>query len=355
VTTTLAALEAKRASTEGKLWVDVGFWGGVVPGNAGELDAMIDAGICGFKAFMCHSGIDDFPASREDDLRAAMRVLERRGVPLLVHAEHEPEGWIAPAGDPRAYATFLASRPDAFEVEAVRRIIKLCRETGCRVHVVHLASAEALPDIAEAKREGLPFSVETCPHYLVFTAEEIPDGATHFKCCPPIRGAANREKLWAGLADGTIDFVACDHSPCTPNLKLQDEGDFIAAWGGIAGLQFSLNNVWTHARARGFGLDALLPWLCGRTATFAGLADRKGALAPGLDADFVVWRPETPFRVTTDAVRHRHALTPYMDRELYGVVEATYVRGDRVYDGRDVAERPTGRMLARASQSVVTP
>lgn len=350
VTTTLAALETKRASTEGQLWADVGFWGGIVPGNTHELAPMIRAGICGFKAFMCHSGIDDFPQSGADDLRSAMRVLAQHNVPLLVHAELEPKDYVAPPGDPRAYATFLASRPDDWEVNAIRQIIGLCRETGCRVHVVHLASAEALPYIQAAKREGLPFSVETCPHYLVFTAEEIPDGATHFKCCPPIRGRANREKLWAGLADGTIDFVACDHSPCTPHLKLQDEGDFMAAWGGIAGLQFSLNNVWTHAHARGYGLKDLLPWLCGRTAAFAGLADRKGAIAPGLDADLVVWHPEEPFRVTPEIVRHRHALTPYMDRELLGVVEATYLRGEKVYDRGTLSERPSGRMLARKSE-----
>lgn len=355
VTTTLEALEAKRAAAAGKLWVDTGFWGGVVPGNADELAPMIDAGVCGFKAFLCHSGIDDFPNATEADLRRAMPILAGRGVPLLVHAELEPAGFTAPSGDARRYATFLASRPADWEVNAIRLMIDLCRETGCPVHVVHLAAADALPLIASAKAEGLPFSVETCPHYLVFTAEEIADGDTHFKCCPPIRGRENRERLWAGLADGTIDFVACDHSPCTPGLKLLDEGDFMAAWGGIAGLQFSLQNVWTHAHARGFTLSEILPWLAGRTARFAGLADRKGAIAPGLDADLVVWHPQTPYRVTPDAVRHRHGLTPYMDRELLGVIEATYLRGEQVYANGQFAERPTGRMLARSEAgSLVT-
>lgn len=356
VTTTLEALGIKRAAAEGKLWVDTGFWGGVVPGNAGELAPMIDAGVCGFKAFLCHSGIDDFPNATEADLRLAMPILAARGVPLLVHAELEPAGFTAPPGDPRHYATFLASRPADWEVNAIRLMIDLCRETGCPVHVVHLAAADALPLIAAAKAEGLPFTVETCPHYLVFTAEEIADGATHFKCCPPIRGSENRERLWAGLADGTIDFVACDHSPCTPGLKLPDAGDFMGAWGGIAGLQFSLQNVWTHAHARGFTLNDLLPWLCGRTARFAGLADRKGAIAPGLDADLVVWHPQTPYRVTPDAVRHRHGLTPYMDRELLGVIETTYLRGEKVYDRGTFAEGPTGRMLARSEAgSLVRP
>lgn len=352
VTTTLAALEAKREAAKGQIWADVGFWGGVVPGNAHELAPMIQAGIAGFKAFLCHSGIDDFPQSTEDDLRVAMPILAKAGIPLLVHAELEPQGFVPPAGDPRRYATFLDSRPAAWEVEAIRMMIRLCRETGCPVHVVHLAAADALPLIAEAKREGLSFTVETCPHYLVFTAEEIADGATHFKCCPPIRDTANRERLWEGLANGTIDFVACDHSPCTPDLKRQDEGDYMAAWGGIAGLQFSLNNVWTHAKARGFGLQDLLPWLCDRTSAFAGLAHRKGALVPGLDADIVAWRPDASFRVAPELVRHRHALTPYMDRELLGVVDATYLRGTKVYDRGALIERPTGELLTRGHAQI---
>lgn len=348
VTTSLEALRIKQSHTPGQLWADVGFWGGVVPGNAGELLPMVEAGVCGFKAFMCHSGLDEYPQSHEADLREAMRVLAPTGVPLLLHAELEPPGFVMPEGESRSYATFLASRPSSWEVEAVKLAIRLCRETGCRTHIVHLASAEALPFIAEAKREGLPFSVETCPHYLSFCAEEIPDGATHFKCCPPIREASHREGLWQGLLDGTIDFVACDHSPCTPGLKLLEEGDFLQAWGGIAGLQFSLNNVWTEAKERHVPLAQLVGWLCERTASFAGLATQKGSLKVGQDADVVVWRPEASFQVATEAVRHRHRLTPYLGRELAGVVDATFLRGQRVYDGHSVAAEPQGQMLRRS-------
>ncbi|HEY9723884.1 MAG TPA: allantoinase AllB, partial [Oscillatoriaceae cyanobacterium] len=305
---------------------------------------MIAAGIAGFKAFMCHSGIDDFPLSDEADLRAAMTVLARRGVPLLVHAELEHP--VEPGGDPRAYATFLASRPPSFEVAAVRKVIALCRETGCRVHIVHLSAAEALEDIAQAKREGLPLSVETCPHYLVFAAEEIPDGATAYKCCPPIREAFNRERLWQGLREGVIDFVACDHSPCTAALKLPDEGDFMRAWGGISSVQFSLPVVWTAASERGFGLEDVVRWLCGRTAAFAGLGGAKGAIAPGLEADLVVFQPERPFVVESHAIQFKNKVTPYLGRALKGVVEATYLRGERIYSAGEFS-LPAGRMRRR--------
>jgi allantoinase len=347
VTTSLSALEAKRQASHGKLWIDVGFWGGIVPGNSHELGPMIDAGACGFKAFMCHSGIDDFPMSGPDDLRSAMKILAARKIPLLVHAELETPGFVAPPGDPTAYATYLASRPAQFEEDAIRTVIGLCRETGCAVHIVHLAAASALPLIAEAKREGLPISVETCPHYLVFTAEEVPDGATEYKCAPPIREKANREALWEGLSSGVIDFVACDHSPCTPNLKLKEEGDFIAAWGGIAGVQFSLSVVWTTARARGFSLERVVDLVCARTARFAGLADRKGAIAPGRDADLVVWDPEATFTVEPAIVQNRHTLTPYNGLALVGRTEAAYVRGHQVYERGSFLGGPQGRLLAR--------
>lgn len=346
VTTTRAALETKLATAKDHCWVDIGFWGGVVPGNAGELPAMIELGALGFKAFTCHSGIDDFPASDEATLREAMTVLARHGVPLLVHAElesHQPPE--DPSADPRKYATFLASRPAAMEVAAVELVIRLCRETGCKVHIVHLSAADALPVIARAKAEGLPVSVETCPHYLVFASEEIPDGATAFKCCPPIREAGNRERLWAGLADGTIDFVACDHSPCTPGLKLPEEGDFMGAWGGIASVQFSLPVVWTHARERGHGLCDLQRWLCGRTAAFARVDDRKGAIAPGRDADLVLWHPDDRFEVEPSAIQFRNPVSPYLGRSLSGVVERTYLRGRPVYDQGRFAPTPFGRPL----------
>lgn len=346
VTTTLRALEVKQAAGRGKAWIDFGFWGGVVPGNVLELEPMIDAGVMGFKAFLCHSGIDDFPDVKSEDLRASMPILARRGIPLLVHAEL-PVHPAPDSGDPRRYATYLASRPASWEVAAVRRMIALCREYGTAVHIVHLSAADALPDLAEAKREGLPITVETCPHYLVFAAEEIPDGATHFKCAPPIREVANRERLWQGLADGTIDFVACDHSPCTPDLKLMEEGDFMRAWGGVSSLQFSLPVVWTHAHERGLGLEQVVRWLCGRTAAFAGLEGRKGAIAPGSDADLVVWDPEAEFEVAPGMIQHRHKVTPYTGRTLLGRVEATYLRGMKIVERGQFLGSPRGRGLVR--------
>lgn len=345
VTTTLAALQEKQAAAHDRCWVDVGFWGGVIPGNTHELEAMIQAGVRGFKAFLTHSGIDDFPDVTEADLRAAMTVLARHGIPLLAHAELEVSHPDLTGRDPRAYATFLASRPPEWEVEAVRMLIRLCRETGCQVHVVHLSAADALQDLALAKREGLAITAETCPHYLVFSAEEIPDGATEFKCAPPIREAANRERLWEALRDGTLDFVACDHSPCTPGLKLQDTGDFMQAWGGISSLQLILPVLWTHASERGFGLTDLARWICERTARFAGMGDRKGRIAPGLDADLVVWDPEAPFTVDGALLRHRHPLTPYAGRALMGVIERTFLRGRPIYHHGVLDPHPKGRLL----------
>ena len=332
VTTTAAALHAKQDAARGRCWVDVGFWGGVVPGNARELAQMVHLGALGFKAFMCHSGIDDFPAATELDLRLAMAILGGLGVPLLVHAELEAHAPAEdPTADPRRYATFLASRPPEMEIAAVELMIRLCRETGCPVHVVHLSAAGALPAIARARAEGLPFTVETCPHYLVFAAEEIPDGATAYKCAPPIRERANRERLWQGLAEGTIDFVACDHSPCTPALKKPETGDFMAAWGGIASVQFSLPAVWTHARERGHTLEQVVGWLAGRTAAFAGQARRKGAIGAGLDADLAIWRPDATLDVRAEGIFHAHPVTPYLGRTLQGVVESTWLGGERIY------------------------
>ncbi|HEY9855455.1 MAG TPA: allantoinase AllB [Stenomitos sp.] len=346
VTTTLQAFEIKRAAAQGKAWIDYGFWGGVVPGNAAQLEPMIEAGLMGFKAFLCHSGIDDFPNVSVEDLRESMPILARHGVPLLVHAEL-PVHPAPEEGDPRRYATYLASRPASWEVAAVRQMIALCREYGTPVHIVHLSAADALTELAAAKREGLPITVETCPHYLVFAAEEIPDGATHFKCAPPIREAANRERLWQGLMDGTIDFVACDHSPCTPDLKLMNEGDFMRAWGGVSSLQFSLPVVWTHARERGIALERVVHWLCGRTAVFAGLGGRKGAIAPGYDADLVVWNPEAPCVIEPGMIEHRHKVTPYAGRRLLGRVEATYLRGTKIVERGQFLGAPRGEALVR--------
>lgn len=349
VTTTVAALKVKQQAATDHCWIDVGFWGGVVPGNSSELEGMIAQGVKGFKAFLTHSGIDDFPNVTEADLRTAMPILARHGVPLLVHAELEGEPPNLAGMSSRSYGTFLASRPASWEVDAIRMMIRLCRETGCRVHIVHLSAADALPDLEAAKQEGLPITAETCPHYLVFTAEDIPDGATAFKCAPPIREAENRKRLWDGLRSGTLDFVACDHSPCTPGLKLPESGDFLRAWGGISSLQFSLPVLWTQARARGFTLDDLARWLCQRTAAFAGLDERKGAIAPGFDADLVVWNPDAVFLVDPDRIRHRHPVTPYLGRALVGVVERTYLRGNPIHVAGVLDPTPMGTPLLAPS------
>ncbi len=318
VTTTGAALETKRAACANQLAVDVGFWGGVIPGNAGDLPGLARAGVLGCKAFLIHSGIDEFPNASEGDLRRAMPVLRGLGLPLLAHAELDvgaaaPDGHAhADAhGDPRSYDAYLASRPRAWEDAAIRLLIALCRETGCAVHIVHLSSASSLPALRAAKDEGLPITVETCPHYLCFEAEAIPDGATHFKCAPPIREHENREALWRALGDGTIDLVISDHSPCTPALKVPERGDFQQAWGGIASLQLGLAAVWTEARRRGHGLADIAAWMSERPARLAGLAARKGRIAPGLDADLVVWDPDEEHVVAA-----RGAAVPAQDLAL---------------------------------------
>jgi allantoinase len=353
-TTSVPALEAKRAAALGRLSVDCGFWGGVVPGNAAELDALVDAGVAGFKCFLVPSGVAEFPHVGEADLRAALPVLARRGVPLLVHAELEGPAATEAMGvsgaalaEPRGYAGYLASRPPSWENEAVRFMVRLSRETGARVHIVHLSSADALPILQEARAAGLPVTVETCPHYLFFAAEDVPAGHTEYKCSPPIRERENRERLWAALGSRTIDMVVSDHSPCTPELKGLEAGNFREAWGGIASLQFRLPVVWTEARRRGFGLPDLARWLCRSPAELAGLGDRKGTLEPGMDADLVVWDPDAAFEVETALVRHRHALTPYRGRRLQGVVETTFVRGAVVYDKGTFASPPRGEALRR--------
>lgn len=349
VTTSVRALDAKLRSAEGELHVDVGFWGGVVPGNAAELAPLARAGVLGAKAFLCHSGIDDFPRATDAVLREAMPVMRDAGIPLLAHAELELP--VEPSqGDPSRYGSWLASRPPAFEDAAIALLIELCRETRCPVHVVHLSSASALPMIAEAKAEGLPLTVETCPHYLCLRAEEVPDGATEYKCAPPIRDAENRERLWGGLLDGTIDFVVTDHSPCTPSLK---EGGFLAAWGGVASLSLGLPSVWTEASARAASLTQLARWLSAGPARFAGVADRKGALAAGRHADLVVWDPDATFEVTHAELRFRHPISPYLGRTLRGVVRESWIRGQRIYDGREVAS-PRGQAILHRDTETTT-
>lgn len=344
VTTTAPAFAMKLAACRDQCFVDVGFWGGVVPGNAPELPALAEAGVLGCKAFMVHSGIDEFPNATRDDLRAAMPVLRERGLPLLAHAELDLGAEVRD-NDPRAYRGYLESRPTSWEDAAIAQLIELARETRCHVHIVHLSAATAIPALQAAKAEGLPITVETCPHYLCLEAETIPDGATQYKCAPPIRDHANREGLWRGLFDGVIDFVITDHSPCTPQLKRLERGHFHEAWGGIASLQLGLSTLWTHARARGASLPQLARWTSKNPARFAGVSTRKGRIARGYDADLVVWDPDEHFVVKPERLFFKHRVSPYLDMDLSGVVHHTFLRGVEVFDGQQHPAGPIGQML----------
>ncbi|HKZ31912.1 MAG TPA: allantoinase AllB [Vicinamibacteria bacterium] len=344
VTTTRDALLRKLDAAEGHGHVDCAFWGGLVPEGATALEPLLDAGARGVKAFLCHSGIDDFPAAGESDLRAALPILAERGLPLLVHAELATDSR-PPAGDPRRYATYLASRPPSWEREAVALLLRLCRELRAPIHVVHLSAAAAARLVAEARREGLPLTAETCPHYLALAAEEIEDGRTEFKCAPPVRERANRDALWDALLDGTIGLVVSDHSPCPPLLKEPEHGDFMAAWGGIASLQLSLPVVWTEARRRGVPLSRLAAWMAEAPARLAGLASHKGRIAPGYDADLVAFDPDATFEVEGAGIHHRHKLTPYLGRTLHGVVRKTWLRGRPVFSEGSFEGAPRGALL----------
>jgi allantoinase len=351
-TTTVDAFKTKLAAARGKLMVDAAFWGGVVPGNTSELAQLWDAGVVGFKCFLVHSGVDEFPNVTESDLREAMPELARLGAKLIVHAELPgpiDSACCQSPGDAadRSYETFLNSRPRAAENEAVELMIRLSRDTGCPIHIVHHSSADALASLRGAKADGIQLTVETCPHYLHLAAENIPDGATEFKCCPPIRERANREQLWEALRDGTIDMVVSDHSPCPPDMKLREQGDFMKAWGGISSLQLRLPLMWTEARARGFTVNQLAEWLCAAPAKQVGLDERKGAIAVGYDADIVIWNPKREFRVEPEIIHHRHKLTPYAGEVLRGVVEKTFLRGQMVYDGGELTRDPSGEVLLR--------
>jgi allantoinase len=353
-TKTAAALREKLAAATGKLWVDAGFWGGVVPGNAEELQALWDAGVFGFKCFLVPSGVDEFAHVTEKDLRVALPKLAALGAPLLAHAElpepiEKAVSSLAKNASPRKYATWLAARPREAEFEAVAQLLRFGTEFGARIHIVHVSSADALALLRRTKAAGGAVTAETCPHYLTFAAEEIADGATEFKCAPPIRERENREKLWQGLGEGTLDFIATDHSPCPPAMKLQEEGDFLRAWGGIASLQLSLPAVWTEARERGYAVTHLAKWLCEGPAALAGLTGKKGAIAVGCDADFVIWDADAKFRVEPAQLHHRHKVTPYAGRELAGRVEATFLRGRKLFERGEFSAGPVGHVLQRGA------
>ena len=350
-----AALAGKVQAARGRCLVDVAFWGGVVPGNAGELESLAAAGVRGFKCFLSPSGVDDFTHVGEGDLREAMPVIARLGLPLLVHAEL-PGVLDAAAkrasGEPTSHETWLASRPPRAEVEAIALVLHLAHETGCRVHIVHLAAAEALPMLRDAREEGIPFTVETCPHYLIIDAEAVRAGATQFKCAPPLRGRSNREALWGAVLGGEIDLVATDHSPCPPEMKLPQEGDFTRAWGGIASLELALPAMWTEGHMRGLTLPDLARLMSAAPAKLAGLETRKGAIAPGRDADLLAFDPDEMWVVEPRALRQRHKVTPYAGRTLLGRVVSTWIRGRRVFDGAGFDESVPGELLLDATAAV---
>jgi len=349
-TTTVANLRAKESAAAGKCAVDYGFWGGVVADNQQHIGALAGAGVLGYKCFLVHPGIDGFTMVNREQLEAAMPAVAASKLPLLVHAElPEPiEEASRSLGDGKCYADYLASRPDAAEVMAIRLMIELSRKYRCRVHIVHLASMEALPDLRAARAEGLPITVETCPHYLHFAAEDIADAATEFKCAPPIRSRANRERLWQALVEGDIDLIASDHSPCLPEMKSRGGGNFLHAWGGIASLEIALRIVWTEARRRDISMQRVAQWMSSAPAKLAGLDHRKGSIRPGKDADLVIFDAEASQRVDAAGLQHRHPITPYHGEKLEGIVEMTFVRGEKVYDRGDFAREAKGRQCYRA-------
>ncbi|GAA1114238.1 allantoinase AllB [Kribbella jejuensis] len=339
------ALTLKRKTAETQAYVDVGFWGGAIPGNVPELRPLHDAGVFGYKCFLLHSGVDEFPPLDATQLEAAMREIASFDGLLIVHAEDAHRIDEATQPDGASYEAFLDSRPRTAENEAVQQVIDLARETGCRVHILHVSSAEVLPLLAKARADGVRISAETCPHYLTFDAEEIPDGATQYKCCPPIREAANRELLWDGLRDGTIDQIVSDHSPSTIDLKHLDTGDFGTAWGGIASLQLGLPAIWTEARRRGFTLVDVIRWMAEAPADQTGLST-KGRIELGYDADLCVLAPDETFTVNAYQLQHKNAITPYDGRTLTGVVRGTWLHGVPV----DLAADPRGRLLTRGER-----
>ncbi|HEY2882477.1 MAG TPA: amidohydrolase family protein [Pirellulales bacterium] len=387
VTTTVAALEAKRKAAAGKCRVDVGFYGGVVPDNVAEVELLLKAGVLGMKAFLCHSGLDEFPNAQLADLQAAATILKKYDRPLLVHAEllnsPVPQPKIA-----NRYADYLATRPPQWETDAIQMLIELCRTTGCRVHIVHLANSDALQLIKAAKDSSLPLTVETCPHYLHFAADAtesiddgseslevvelvmelesefdfsipdlaaehfqltgkgIPDGDTRFKCAPPIRERRHQERLWFALQMGLIDTIGSDHSPCPPEMKHLESGNFMAAWGGIASLQLTLPIVWTGARSRDIKLHKVFQWLATNPAQLVGLQNRKGRIVAGFDADLILFDPEANWTVSGQQLHHRHKLTPYDGEELFGQVQRTYLRGEIVFLAPEFVGEPMARLLS---------
>jgi allantoinase len=348
-TTTVAALEQKRAASQGECFVDWAPWGGAVADNQQHILPLARAGVRGFKCFLIYPGCDGFTMIDQHQLEAALPAIAESRLPLLVHAElAEPIDTATKAldgADWRRYDIYLASRPDQAELDAIRLMIRLCRQYRFRLHIVHLSTALALGELRAARAEGLPITVETCPHYLHFAAEEIPDNATLLKCAPPIRSKDNQRKLWQGLHDGIIDMIVTDHSPCPPAMKRGDSGRFDLAWGGIASLSLALSVIHTECSQRGFTLDDIVRWMSAAPASLAGMSHQIGALEPGRNANFVIFDTDAEFTVTADRLHYRHKISPYLDETLRGIVKATYLRGEAVYREGSFAPKPSGHEL----------
>jgi allantoinase len=349
-TTTVAALQAKRDVAQGECFVDWAPWGGAVGDNQQHILPLARAGVLGFKCFLIYPGCDGFTMIDQQQLEAALPAIAESGLPLLVHAELAAPIDLATEklhhADWRSYATYLASRPDEAELQAIRLMIRLCRQYRFRLHIVHLSTALALDDLRAARAEGLPITVETCPHYLHFAAEDIPDGATLLKCAPPIRSKANQNALWQALRDGIIDMVVTDHSPCPPEMKRTDAGRFDLAWGGIASLSVALSAMHTECHQRGFTLDHLVRWMSTAPAALAGISNQAGSLEVGREANFILFDTETTHTITAAKLHYRHAISPYLGQTLRGIVKATYLRGEPIYRAGNFAAKPSGRELA---------
>ncbi|KAK9369578.1 hypothetical protein V1509DRAFT_619892 [Lipomyces kononenkoae] len=353
-TTTVENFQPKLAAATTQAWVDVGFWGGVIPGNDKDLVPLVDNGVRGFKCFMIESGVDEFPAVEPADITKAMDVLKEQPSVFMFHAEMIPlegEAKVADSAPPTAYSSFLTSRPDSYETTAIETIVDLAQKCHgndtLKLHIVHISSSETLPILKRAQNElGINLTAETCFHYLTFTSETIPDKGTHYKCCPPIRTKANQDALWEALQAGVLQTVVSDHSPCTPALKDLECGDFFKSWGGVSGLGLGLSILWTEASRRGIGLEKVSEWTARNTAKHAGLSGRKGEIAIGCDADFVVFDPEKEFVVTEQKIHFKNKISPYKGKALKGLVEKTYLRGNCIYTVEaGVGDKPSGKLI----------
>jgi allantoinase len=347
VTTTVEALHQKIKTTENQLWIDCGFYGGIIPQNSHNIKPLADAGVLGFKAFLSHSGIEEFPNILERHLRDVLPILSEKGIPVLVHAELE--NGTTMSDEKKSYKNYQNSRPKSWENNAIKLLIQLSKHFDARIHIVHLSSSDMLPKIAQIRNDGSHISVETCPHYLHFSSENIKDGDTRFKCAPPIWEEKNRENLWCGLEKGTIDFITSDHSPCTIELKNLETGDFENAWGGISSIQFTLPVIWTECKTRKYSINQLINWMSTAPAKFIGMDQKKGEIAPGFDADLVCWNPDEKYIIQKEAIQFKNKCTPYEGESLYGVVKATFLRGQKVFESGEFLGSPAGKIILNKS------